>query len=151
MTSKFVGDAFSKDGIYSVWIAMRRYPWLNSREYHDHGETGSHVMKSVNNLVVIEDEKWDITDLGMLALPIKEILMSCRAPFEGERFPWVSCCSRAGSAWLRYEGKIKPRIRQVSILLAKLGSMLTILQSHGSPRATKTLEPANVFSEMFAV
>ena len=55
MVSKWVADAFGKDGIYPMWIAMRRYPWLPAREYRDRGETAAHVMKPAANLVVVRD------------------------------------------------------------------------------------------------
>lgn len=64
MTSKWVGDALGKDGIYSVWIAMQRYPWLPPTNYHDKGETGAHIMKPFEELVVIEDEWSSVIDLG---------------------------------------------------------------------------------------
>lgn len=56
MVSKWVADAFGKDGIYSTWIAMRQYPWLPAREFRDNGQTASHVMKAAANLVVIRDD-----------------------------------------------------------------------------------------------
>lgn len=56
MVSKWVADAFGKDGIYSVWIAMRQYPWLPAREFRDQGQTAAQVMKPAANLVVISDE-----------------------------------------------------------------------------------------------
>jgi len=65
MTSKWVGDAMGKDGIYSVWIAMRNYPWLPPVDYHDKGETGADIMKPLERLVVIDDEQLSIRDLGM--------------------------------------------------------------------------------------
>lgn len=55
MTAKWVGDALGKDGIYSVWIAMRKYPWLPPVDYRDTGETAAQVMTSTERLVVIED------------------------------------------------------------------------------------------------
>jgi chloride channel 3/4/5 len=55
MTAKWVGDALGKDGIYAVWIAMRRYPWLPPIHYRDKGETAAHVMRGVNELVTITD------------------------------------------------------------------------------------------------
>ncbi|KAM5536604.1 hypothetical protein V8D89_009699 [Ganoderma adspersum] len=55
MVSKWVADAFGKDGIYPMWIAMRRYPWLPAREYRDRGETAAHVMKPATDLVVVHD------------------------------------------------------------------------------------------------
>lgn len=64
MTAKWVGDAFGKEGIYSVWIAMRRYPWLPPVEYHDEGETAKNIMKPFADLVVIEDAKDTVRDLG---------------------------------------------------------------------------------------
>jgi len=66
MTSKWVGDALGKDGIYSVWIAMRRYPWLPPVDYHDKGETGAHLMKPLERLVVIEDGQCTVADLDNL-------------------------------------------------------------------------------------
>jgi len=64
MTAKWVGDAIGKDGIYSVWIAMRQYPWLPPVDYHDKGETAADVMRSVQHLVVIEEGKIRLGDLG---------------------------------------------------------------------------------------
>ncbi|KAI0675830.1 chloride channel [Trametes maxima] len=56
MVSKWVADAFGKDGIYSTWIAMRQYPWLPAREFRDKGQTAAHVMKAAQNLIVIHDD-----------------------------------------------------------------------------------------------
>lgn len=64
MTAKWVGDALNKDGIYSVWIAMRNYPWLTSTSYHDVGETGASIMTPVDYLQVIQDEKLSVVDMG---------------------------------------------------------------------------------------
>lgn len=69
MTSKWVGDALGKDGIYSVWIAMKRYPWLPPVDYRDKGETGAHLMKPVHRLVVIKD---GATSVGQLADMLEE-------------------------------------------------------------------------------
>ncbi|KAJ7460664.1 Cl-channel protein [Mycena latifolia] len=68
MISKWVGDAIGKDGgIYAVWIAMRGYPWLPPIDFNDNGETGAHLMRPVERLVVIEDERETVADLaGML-------------------------------------------------------------------------------------
>ena len=65
MVSKWVADAFGKDGIYSVWIAMRQYPWLPASDYRDKGQTAAHVMKPASNLAVIRDN-------GQ-GLPLKEL------------------------------------------------------------------------------
>jgi len=56
MVAKWVGDAFGKDGIYSIWIAMRQYPWLPPVDFRDRGETAAQVMKPAGDLVVIRDE-----------------------------------------------------------------------------------------------
>ncbi|KAG6828920.1 hypothetical protein H0H92_006306 [Tricholoma furcatifolium] len=64
MTSKWVGDAIGKDGIYPVWIALRKYPWLPPITYHDKGETGENIMKPFDQLVVIDDEHLSATGLG---------------------------------------------------------------------------------------
>jgi chloride channel 3/4/5 len=63
MTSKWVGDAMGKDGIYSVWIAMRRYPWLPPVHYRDKGQTGANLMKPLSEVIVIED---GVTTVGEL-------------------------------------------------------------------------------------
>lgn len=57
MVSKWVADAMGKEGIYALWIAMRQYPWLPSGEYRDSGQTAAQIVKSVENLVIIQDEK----------------------------------------------------------------------------------------------
>ncbi|KZP21056.1 Cl-channel protein [Athelia psychrophila] len=53
--SKWVADAFGKDGIYGVWIAMRKYPCLPPIHYRDKGETAAHIMTPVERLVVLQD------------------------------------------------------------------------------------------------
>lgn len=85
MTSKWVGDALGKDGIYAVWIALRRYPWLPQREYHDHGETGAQLMTPTERLSVIEDEHYTMVDLGIIFFVSYEILgidSTLRQPLE---------------------------------------------------------------------
>jgi chloride channel 3/4/5 len=64
MTSKWVGDALGKDGIYAVWIALRQYPWLPSVDYRDDGQTGANLMRSVESLVVIEDCKNTVAQIS---------------------------------------------------------------------------------------
>jgi chloride channel 3/4/5 len=64
MTAKWVGDACGKDGIYSVWIAMRKYPWLPPVAYRDKGETAAQVMTPIERLVSIEDG-CTLGELGM--------------------------------------------------------------------------------------
>jgi len=66
MTSKWVGDAMGKDGIYSVWIAMRRYPWLPPVDYRDRGETGANLMKPLSQVVIIEDGTTTVGELKRL-------------------------------------------------------------------------------------
>lgn len=81
MTSKWVGDALGKDGIYSVWIALRDYPWLPPVDYHDQGETGAHIMRPIERLVLIEDETCTVLDLGEFTAIIcyfGQVLISAR-------------------------------------------------------------------------
>ena len=66
MTSKWVGDYMGKDGIYSVWIAMRRYPWLPPVDYRDRGETGANIMKPLSQVIVIEDGVTTVAELTAL-------------------------------------------------------------------------------------
>ena len=85
MTSKWVGDALGKDGIYAVWIAMRNYPWLSQSDYHDQGEAGASLMRSFNQLVVIQDGACTIADIST---PTTFLLW---AP--AECFPQDICCN----------------------------------------------------------
>jgi len=55
-----------KDGIYSVWIAMRRYPWLPPVDYHDKGLSGANLMKPLSQVIVIEDGVTSVGDLKKL-------------------------------------------------------------------------------------
>jgi len=55
-----------KDGIYSVWIAMRRYPWLPPVDYHDKGLTGANLMKPLSQVIVIEEGVTTVGDLKRL-------------------------------------------------------------------------------------
>ncbi|KAK7685663.1 hypothetical protein QCA50_011007 [Cerrena zonata] len=57
VVSKWVADALGKEGIYSVWIAMRQYPWLPPDEFRDKGQTAAQIVKPVESLVVIYDEE----------------------------------------------------------------------------------------------
>jgi chloride channel 3/4/5 len=66
MIAKWIGDAQGIDGIYAVWIAMRRYPWLPPFEFKDtHATTGEDIMKAADRLVKIEDSTTTVEDLGM--------------------------------------------------------------------------------------
>lgn len=56
MVSKWVGDYFGKEGIYSIWIAMREYPWLPPDEFRDRGETAMNIMKPAADLVVLRED-----------------------------------------------------------------------------------------------
>ena len=64
MAAKWIGDAFGKEGIYSLWIAMRKYPWLPPLDYRDNGEVAGQFMVPFANLVVVEDGI-TLEDLGM--------------------------------------------------------------------------------------
>ena len=54
MVSKWVGDAFGKEGFYASWIALRKYPWLPPAEYKDKGETAANVMVPAEKLVLVK-------------------------------------------------------------------------------------------------
>lgn len=64
MTAKLVGDALGKDGIYSVWIAMRHYPWIPPVDFNDQGQTAADAMRPFSSLVMIEEDKLTLQDLG---------------------------------------------------------------------------------------
>ncbi|KIP04518.1 hypothetical protein PHLGIDRAFT_109438 [Phlebiopsis gigantea 11061_1 CR5-6] len=57
VVSKWVADALGKDGIYSVWIAMRQYPWLPPSEYRDQGQIAGQIMKPAHDLIVVVDDQ----------------------------------------------------------------------------------------------
>ncbi|KAL1745857.1 chloride channel [Schizophyllum fasciatum] len=66
MTAKMVGDALGTDGIYPVWIALRRYPWLPPVDYKDKGATGASFMRGADDVVGLQDEAHTIKDLERL-------------------------------------------------------------------------------------
>lgn len=57
VVSKWVADALGKEGIYSVWIAMRQYPWLPPDEFQDKGQTAAQIVKPAESLMVLHDEE----------------------------------------------------------------------------------------------
>lgn len=65
MVSKWVADAFGKEGIYASWIALHRYPWLPSMDYQDQGQTAIDMMIPVERLVTLTDQALTLRDLGM--------------------------------------------------------------------------------------
>ena len=64
IVSKWVGDAFGKEGIYSRWIALRRYPWLPYMEYRDKGETAASIMIPFEKLITINARGCSLEELG---------------------------------------------------------------------------------------
>jgi len=66
MVSKWVADAFGKEGIYPTWIALRNLPWLPPHEYRDktEEETTFSVMKPLESLVVIQGIRCTLRDLN---------------------------------------------------------------------------------------
>ena len=66
MTAKWVGEAFGKEGIYPLWIALRNYPWIPPHEYRDKDGTLSteSVICPVSQLVVIEGSRTTLGHLG---------------------------------------------------------------------------------------
>lgn len=73
VVSKWVGDALGKEGIYSVWIAMRSYPWLPPTDYRDNGQTAASIMKSADNLTVIHDGGRDALSVSGDLATIKDL------------------------------------------------------------------------------
>ncbi|CAG8728961.1 15483_t:CDS:10, partial [Dentiscutata erythropus] len=53
MISKWVGDAFDKEGIYDGWIRMNEYPFLDSKEDYVYNTLASQYMTRVEDLMVI--------------------------------------------------------------------------------------------------
>ncbi|CAI2169908.1 3629_t:CDS:10 [Funneliformis geosporum] len=54
MISKWVGDAFDKEGIYDGWIRMNEYPFLDTKEEYVYNTSASQVMTRVEDLMVID-------------------------------------------------------------------------------------------------
>ena len=77
MVSKWVGDAFRKEGIYSRWIALRQYPWLPYTDYRDKGETATGIMIPFDSLVTITSQGCTIRDLGMFLLYVVLHIIRC--------------------------------------------------------------------------
>jgi chloride channel 3/4/5 len=77
MAAKWIGDAFGIGGIYSVWIAMRGYPWLPSVDFKDKGETGAQIMKPTQNLRVIEDGQFKTSELGQMKSYPSKLKLKC--------------------------------------------------------------------------
>ncbi|CAG8565857.1 9338_t:CDS:10 [Diversispora eburnea] len=53
MISKWVGDAFDREGIYDGWIRICEYPFLDSKEEYVYNTSASQVMTRVEDLLVI--------------------------------------------------------------------------------------------------
>jgi len=66
MVSKWVGDAFGKEGIYEAWMKLRDHPWLAPIEHRDNGDNAASVMTSVDRLTTIEAFGCTVRYLGML-------------------------------------------------------------------------------------
>ena len=85
MVAKWTADAFGREGVYGLWIAMRAYPWLPPVAFRDAGETGAQAMRPVDTLEVLRE--------GASLGEVEE--MARRG--EGDGFAEVAdcaCCSR---------------------------------------------------------
>nr|CAG8435974.1 10549_t:CDS:10 [Entrophospora candida] len=63
MISKWVGDAFNKEGIYDGWIRMNEYPFLDSKEEYIYNTLASQVMTKVEDLLVIVSAGYTLNSL----------------------------------------------------------------------------------------
>jgi chloride channel 3/4/5 len=63
MLSKWVGDAFGKEGIYARWIALRAYPWLQPGEHRDEGEIAGSRMRRVGDCVCLVEGAHTLKEL----------------------------------------------------------------------------------------
>jgi hypothetical protein len=66
MTAKWVADSFNVGGIYSTWLAMRRYVWLPQTEFRDMGKTCEGHMRPLKELAVIDGLGCTIRSLGVV-------------------------------------------------------------------------------------
>ena len=84
MISKWVGDAFSKRGIYETWIHFNEYPFLDNRDDSPVPDVPvAQIMTHIDDLSVL-------TATGHTIQSIQQILMT--QPFRG--FPVVSDATR---------------------------------------------------------
>ncbi|KAJ7173729.1 Cl-channel protein [Mycena filopes] len=133
MASKWVGDAFGKDGgIYAVWIAMRGYPWLPPVNFEDKGDTGAHLMRAVERLVVIEDARNTVADLDT---------MLKHHDFHG--FPVLH-----GQDFLGFVTRDKLRLAIAPLLLEESeSSKRCIFSQHPSPDGVEQVDLSHLLEE----
>ncbi|CAE7141235.1 unnamed protein product [Rhizoctonia solani] len=68
MVSKWVGDAFGKEGIYDAWIALHGYPFLSTTvDFRDQGETAASRMLGREHIVTINAHHSTVEGLGELS------------------------------------------------------------------------------------
>jgi chloride channel 3/4/5 len=68
MISKWVGDAFDKEGISDGWIRMSEYPFLDTKEEYVYNTLASQVMTRVDDLIVITATGHTLNSLGIFSL-----------------------------------------------------------------------------------
>ncbi|XP_078601546.1 H(+)/Cl(-) exchange transporter 4-like isoform X1 [Branchiostoma floridae x Branchiostoma japonicum] len=69
MTSKWVGDAFGKEGIYDAHIHLNGYPFLDAKEEFKHTTIAADIMRPRRGdppLVVIEQDNMTVEELETL-------------------------------------------------------------------------------------
>jgi chloride channel 3/4/5 len=66
MVSKWVGDAFNRQGIYDAWIALHGYPFIPTSEFRDSGETAEEFMVPVQDVVMINGRDSSVPELENL-------------------------------------------------------------------------------------
>lgn len=64
MIAKWVADSFNVGGIYSVWLAMRRYVWLPQTDFRDSGKTCEKYLQPLGKLAVIDGRESTVRSLG---------------------------------------------------------------------------------------
>ena len=63
--SKWVGDAFGKEGIYDAWIALHGYPFLSTTtDFRDQGQTAASRMIRREHIVAIGAHHNTLEELG---------------------------------------------------------------------------------------
>jgi len=64
MVSKWVGDAFGKEGVYEAWITLRSLPWLAPIDHRDRGAMAASIMTPAHRLVTINGVSVSLKDLN---------------------------------------------------------------------------------------
>lgn len=64
MTSKWIGDAINKEGIYTAWISLHGYSFLPNVEFRDDENKGDQYIVPIGQIVTVNGHWSGLTQLG---------------------------------------------------------------------------------------